>query len=340
MLKKIMWLVVLALFITIFYYHELIGYGLGQARGQFKVLWNAEPIEDILQRTSTPDTIRQKLSIINEVRAFAFDSLGLKPTKNYTTYYDQHGKDILWVVTACAPYEFEPVEWSFPLIGSFTYKGFFNLDEAISLAKELKEEGNDVEVSSVGGWSTLGWFKDPVLSNMLEGSIGSMANTIIHELTHGTIFVPDSMTFNENLASFVGRMGGVKFLEQKYGVNSEQVRAYESRLTDSNRFTRFMKTGAMQLDSIYKESKGLQENQLKKIKAAYINSFISNLDTVQFINPERYVEIVTSERINNAMFISFLNYRVRQEDFTLQLKKEFSGNLNKFVSHWKCQYPK
>lgn len=340
MLKKIAWVVLIVIIVAIVYYHKLIGYGLGQAKGQFNVLWNAEPIEEVIKRPATPDTIRQKLSIINEIRTFAFDSLGINPTQNYTTYYDQHGKDILWVVTACEPYKFEPIEWSFPIIGSFTYKGFFDFDKAIKLADDLKEKGYDIEVSSVSGWSTLGWFKDPVLSNMLEGSVGSMANTIIHELTHGTIFVPDSMTFNENLASFVGRMGGASFLEHKYGKRSEQVIQYKNKLSDSRRFTRYMKAGALQLDSIYNINESLSETQLEKIKSEYIKAFITNLDTVQFVNPGRYLEIVSSGHINNAMFISFLNYRERQDDFSKQLKTEFDGNLQKFVLYWRGQYPK
>ncbi|MCF6297052.1 MAG: aminopeptidase, partial [Flavobacteriaceae bacterium] len=95
-------------------------------------------------------------------------------------------------------------------------------------------------MSPVSGWSTLGWFKDPVLSNMLEGSVGSMSNTLIHELTHGTVFVPDSMTFNENLASFIGRKGAFKFLALTYGKNSLEASEYAARLSDSEKFTAYM----------------------------------------------------------------------------------------------------
>lgn len=340
MVKKISWGVLIVFVLVILYYHKLIGYGLGQAKGQFKVLWNAVPVEEVITAPATPDTIRQKLAIINEIRAFAFDSLGLKTTENYTTYYDQHGKDILWVVTACEPYKFEPIEWSFPIIGSFTYKGFFDLDKAVALADKLKAKGYDVEVSSVSGWSTLGWFKDPVLSNMLEGSVGSMANTIIHELTHGTIFVPDSMTFNENLASFVGRIGGVEFLEQKYGKSSQEVIKYQNRLSDSQRFTRFMKEGASQLDSIYQYLEGKPEKELEEAKTNFIASFITSIDTVQFLEPNRYTKIVTQDRVNNARFISFLNYRERQQEFALMLNQQFNGDLFKFVKYWQQQYPK
>ncbi|MCF6352690.1 MAG: aminopeptidase [Cyclobacteriaceae bacterium] len=339
MKNKIGWLSLLVLVSVILFFHELISYGIAQGKGQFHVLWNAQPIEEILNNPSTADTLKQKLALIAEIRNFAFDSLGLTPTKNYTTFYDQKGKEILWVVTACAPYQFKPKEWSFPIIGSFTYKGFFDIEKAKSLAQELKEEGYDVEMSSVGGWSTLGWFKDPVLSNMLEGSVGSLSNTLIHELTHGTLFIPDSMTFNENLASFIGRKGALQFLESKYGSNSKQANDYATRLVDSKKFTQYMVLSALQLDSIY-EAVETQPLAIKEAqKSSFMTYFKINVDTVNFQYPERYKKLFNGLEMNNAGFISFLNYRERQYEFGQQLDTEFNGDLQRFIAYWKATYP-
>ncbi len=339
MKTKFGWLVLLVLMSIILFFHDLISYGIAQGKGQFHVLWNAQPIEEILNNPSTADTLKQKLALIAEIRNFAFDSLGLTPTKNYTTFYDQKGKEILWVVTACAPYQFKAKEWSFPIIGSFTYKGFFDVEKAKSLAQDLKEEGYDVEMSSVGGWSTLGWFKDPVLSNMLEGSVGSLSNTLIHELTHGTLFIPDSMTFNENLASFIGRKGAFQFLESKYGRGSKQANDYAIRLEDSKKFTQYMVLSALQLDSIY-EAVETQPIAIKEAqKASFMTSFKINIDTVSFQYPERYKKLFNGLKINNAGFVSFLNYRERQHEFDTQLKYEFNSELSKFIGYWKAKYP-
>ncbi len=339
MMKKIGWGVLVALFILIFYYYELIGYGIAQGRGQFHVLWNAQPIEEVLSNPNVADSVKQKLLVVNEIRTFAFDSLGLTPTKNYTTYFDQQGKETLWVVTACTPYKFEPKEWSFPIIGSFTYKGYFDVEKAKKLSAQLSEAGFDVEMSSVSGWSTLGWFKDPVLSNMLEGSVGSMSNTLIHELTHGTVFVPDSMTFNENLASFIGRKGAFKFLVLKYGNRSQEAKEYADRLSDSEKFTKFMVQSANLLDSIYHaiETSSLEEKE--ESKSSFMALFKQKIDTVDFKNPERYKKLFNGLEMNNAGFISFLNYRERQTQFNEQLKQEFNNDLSKFIAYWKIRYP-
>ena len=223
MVKKIGFVIVLVLFITAAFNYELIVYGIGQGNGQFKILWNAQPVEKLLASNEVPDSLKQKIRLVEDIRQFAFDSLGLTRNENYTTIYDQKGKEILWVVTACEPYQFIPRIWSFPIIGSFTYKGFFDLEKAKKLAIELKEEGNDVDIRSVSGWSTLGWFKDPILSNMLFDDDGELASTIIHEITHGTLFIPDSMTFNENLASFIGNQGAIKFLSSTNGNDAPAV---------------------------------------------------------------------------------------------------------------------
>lgn len=339
MKKKITWIIIAVLLILITSFYELIGYGIGQAKGQFKVLWNAQPISELLESSTVPDSIKQKLLLVNEIRSYAFDSLGLTPSKNYTTFFDQKGKDILWVVTACDPYKFEPKEWSFPIIGSFTYKGFFEMEKAKQLAIELKEEGFDIEMSSVSGWSTLGWFKDPVLSNMLDGSVGTMSNTLIHELTHGTLFIPDSMTFNENLASFVGTKGALKFLEKKYGINAPEVIDYSNSLNDREKFTQYMVLGASLLDSIYVEIEHLPIEQKKQYKDSFIASFSTNIDTVNFINSDRYHQLFKTRKINNAGFISFLNYRERQHEFDVQLEHDFKGDLSKFIIYWRNMYP-
>ena len=339
MIKKIKWLLLITLLITLIYFYELISYGLGQAKGQFKVLWNAQPIVEVLERPAIPDSTKQKLLIVNEVRAFAFNELGLTPNENYTTYFDQEGKDILWVVTACDPYKFEAKEWSFPIIGSFSYKGFFEIEKAREFANRLKNEGFDVEMSSVSGWSTLGWFKDPVLSNMLNGTVGSMSNTLIHELTHGTLFIPDSMAFNENLASFVGTKGALLFLQKKYGNNAQDVLNYANRLDDRERFTQYMVLGAFKLDSIYNAIQNESMEQKEEHKQHFVALFKENIDTVSFINPQRYQQLFKGRDINNAGFISFLKYRERQHEFEAQLANDFSGDLSTFIMYWKELYP-
>ena len=336
--KRLLLFAAIILIILVAYNYKIIGYGLGQAQGQLQILWRAQPIEQVLADPGFPDSLKEALRLVPEIKKFAVDQLGLAPNDNYTTVYNQQGQEILWVVTACEPYRFAPLMWSFPLVGSFTYKGFFDHGKAVQLAKELQQEGYDVELRPVSGWSTLGWFNDPILSNMLADPPGELAATIIHELTHGTIFVPDSMTFNENLATFIGNQGALAFLQRQYGQNSAEYVQFNIRRHDSRLFTRHIVRGARLLDSLYQATSQLPDSVKEAGKEALIRQIASNLDTLTFINPTRYQGYFSRYRPNNAYFISFLNYRERQQEFARLLADSLDNDLAAFIRYWQQNY--
>lgn len=337
-ISKVGWLLLFCLAGIFVWQYELISYGISQAKGQLRVIWNAKPISDVLADPTFPDSLKSTLQLVDEIRAFAVDSLGLKQSDNYTTVYDQQGKEILWVVSACNPFAFEPKIWSFPLIGSFTYKGFFDKNKAIKLAQSLNKEGYDVHMRSVSGWSTLGWFKDPILSNMLTDGPGDFANTIIHELTHSTLFIPDSMTFNENLATFIGNKGAQKYLRLKFGENSSEYKSYINHQHDSQLFTGYIVNATGRLDSLYEKMKNKPDSVKAQMKDSFISELIRNIDTLDLVNKERYEAIYKKFRPNNAFFITFLNYRERQMDFDTLLLNESGGSLRNFIGYWKKNY--
>ena len=174
MIKRILLGFLAVVVILLFANFNLVSYAISQARGQLKIVWGARPVVECLNDPNFSPEFKKQLELIQEIRQYAFDSLGIKRTKNYTTFYDQHGKELLWVVTACDPFMLKPKEWSFPLIGTFSYKGFFNQQRATDLEHELKSEGYDTNIRNASGWSTLGWFKDPILSGMLDNDLGRL----------------------------------------------------------------------------------------------------------------------------------------------------------------------
>jgi predicted aminopeptidase len=124
------------------------------------------------------------------------------------------------VVTACAADSFTPHQWRFPLFGSFPYKGFYEEADARREAARLEKRGLDVWIRKVDGFSTLGLLSDPIYSFMTDYSLYALADLIIHEQTHATVFVKNQIQFNEELASFVGREGALAFIRSRYGENS------------------------------------------------------------------------------------------------------------------------
>jgi len=318
--------------------HQLMYYAYVQAKGQLNIIWHSEPVEEILKDPGFPDSLKIKLELIEEVKHFAVYDLGLKGIRNYTTYYDQQGEELMWVLSACQPFKLESYSWGFPILGRFTYKGFFRYDMALNEMEKLQKEGLDASIRTAGGWSTLGILRDPVLSNMLEGNTGTLADLIIHELTHGTIFIKDSIEFNENLASFIGNAGARLFLREKFGNSSPEHDTYNEKLEDHKKFTHYVLYGAARLDSLYDSftEEMLFEDKLHKKQAA-INEFVTDIQGLSF-NNEGYKHYFDDFTPDNTFFMSFLRYRGGQEVFENTLQREYNGDLPAYIEALKLEY--
>jgi predicted aminopeptidase len=331
-------LIVVAALTTI--YWELIIYGIRQGKGQLNIIWNARPVEEYLQNPQFPDSLKAKLVLINEVRRYAIDSLGLKDTKNYKTLFDQKGEEIMWVVTASEPFRLKAKEWTFPVLGAVPYKGFFVKQRAVALKEELQKEGWDVSIRNPGGWSTLGWFTDPILSKMLERSEGDLANLIIHEMSHATIFVKDSIDFNENLATFIGDRGAEKFLIHKYGTDSKEYKLYFSEDDDYLKFANHMLLATEKLDSLYNT---LSESDSKEkklaLKTALIQKIVSSLDTLSLTTDAKPSGRYQKQLPNNAYFMNFRRYQAKQDIFWEEYRNRFNSNLKNYIHYQSEKYP-
>jgi predicted aminopeptidase len=332
-IKKIIKFLLVTVLILLAVFHKLVFYGVGQLYGQLNIIWNAEPVEEVISRSSTPDSVKQKLNFIDEVRRFAMDSIGLKNSKNYTTFYDQKNKPVMFVVTGCLPYEMKAKEWWFPVLGNVSYKGFFEEEKAAKEERRLQLEGYDTDIYSPSAWSTLGFFKDPVLSNMLKRGPGRLAELIIHELTHATIYLESSVTFNENFATFVGERGAELFLNSKFGTDSEELKRYQGFLHDEEVYGNYMLQAANQLDSLYKSMPtGLGTYEKAKIKYTKIADIMSGIRHLPLKYPQRYLFDFTKDTLpNNTEFMAYMRYRKEQDVFQSAFEKLYQSNLRFFI---------
>ncbi len=338
MKKKIIYSILFVIAALLVWQYKLIAYGIAQGYGQVKVIWNAKPVEEVMADPSVPDSVKTQLRLIEEIRSYAFDSLGLKYSKNYTTFYDQHGEPILWIVTACEPFELKAKEWEFPLLGSFSYKGFFKLDKAKAEEARLKKEGYDTSIDEVAGWSTLGWFKDPILSEMLDRSAGSLANLIIHELTHGTLYVKDNVEFNENLASFVGDKGALQFLEVKYGKDSEEYKEYIQSDSRHHLYSEFVLKAAERLDSLYHTFKPNDSYTFKLTKKkALMGQIKEELQSFMDGLRKKRSRHKVGE-INNTYFMDYKRYNGEQDEFEKEFISSFHSDFKTYLAYLKKKY--
>jgi len=339
-LRWFWWTLLTVVIILVALYWELILYGFQQGQGQFNIIWNARPVEEYLNDPAFPDTLKARLELINEIRKYAIDSLGLKDTENYKTLYDQKGQEVMWVVIASEPYQLKPKEWKFPVIGSVPYKGFFKKERADNLKKELEEQGWDVIVRNPGAWSTLGWFTDPILSKMLTRSEGDLANLIIHEMSHATIFVKDSVEFNENLSTFIGDRGAEQFLLYKYGPQSKEYISYLQEDSDYLKYVDHMLRGAQKLDSLYAAMNDSDPlSQKKMLKENLIRRIVKNMDTLSLALTREPSARFKKSLPNNAYFINYRQYQGKQTDFAEEWKFKFDSDLKAYIAYLSDKYP-
>lgn len=338
--KKVV-VVLLLLFVSLIIGNcRLVSYGVKQGIGQIRIINNARPIDEIMADTTVSDDLKQKLLLVDEIKQFAIDSLGLNPSKNYNTLYDQKGEPILWVVGACPPYKLEAYKWKFPVVGSLPYKGYFKKEDALKEAQKLKEKGYDSRVGTASAWSTLGFFKDPILSEMLNQSEGQIARLVIHELTHSTLYVKGDAQFNENLATFVGDEGAKYFLRYKYGENSKQYMDYLGELTDVEKFSTHVLNGAKQLDSLYLTfSEKIAEKDKKQMKYELIQHIVNKLDTISFHIPQKFTKLQNPASLpNNAFFVGYITYHKDQGKIWDDFITKFNADFRKYLDYLKNTY--
>jgi predicted aminopeptidase len=346
MIKKTGLVIVVMLVALAIWQRELVSYGWMQARGQLHILWNTQPVDDILADPAYPDSLKKKIELIREIKRFSVDSLGLEPSGSYESFYDQHGKPILWVITACEPYQLIARKWHFPIIGTFSYKGFFEKDRADTLVAELKKEGLDTRIGEVSAWSTLGFLNDPILSSFLDRSEGSLAELIIHELTHGTLFIKNNLEYNENLADFVGEYGALRFLAWKYGTNAGQYKNYLATKAFYERYDEHILHGTRLLDSLYHSFKPETPLVVKdSLKWKTIQQIVDSSDTLTDQQVRSAVRLVKKRRLsklnlpNNAYFIGYLTYRKQQNRFRQEFETRFGSNFRRYLTYLKETYP-
>lgn len=307
----------------------MVSYGVSQLKGQLKIVYGAEPIQSIKSSNYLDSNIVGKLQYIDEVRRFAMDSLGFSHTKNYTTFYDQNNKPLMWVVTGCLPYEFIEKTWWFPIIGSVSYKGFFNEKSAIEEATNIAKEGYEYDIYNPEAWSTLGYFKDPILSGMLNRGPGKLAELIIHELAHATVYLPGEVELNENLATLAGELGALQFLKFKYGNGSTEVKRYANRLHDDDVYHIHMLNGFNRLDSLYKSMKGISDNRLRaRKKYRLISEILLEINRLPLNEKYRYLFDFENKKLpGNPDFMAFSRYRRQQESLKRSLVEKYQNNL-------------
>ena len=306
------------------------GYVVQQAWGQLQVMHNRQRITDMLRKRDLSPRRRRRLALVLRARQYAHRQIGLALTDAYTRFYDTGGKPMAHNISACDKTSLRPKIWRFPIVGGLPFIGFFDRREAVKAEQELKQQGLDTYLRPVPAFSSLGWFADPVYSQMLEGSEGRLVDTVIHEMTHTTMHLNNRSAFNESLAVFVGNQGALNFLAQLHGPNSQQVKKLASRIARRRRFSRLVSTLYRRLDRLYK---GPASRQQKLKKRQEIFAWAQARYKELFPDPAHWGRFVRRP-LNNAVLLSYGRYNTGLQ-FHYMVYRAMGRNLRRTVALYK-----
>jgi predicted aminopeptidase len=287
-----------------------------------KYLNRAVPLEKI---SDTDFTTR-----VHDIRRFAMEELGLKESRNYTNYVELDRDYLAAVVSASAKDSFSTYEWNYPVVGKMPYKGFFDIKGARKERIKLEKKGLDVWIRGVDAFSTLGWFKDPLYSYMRSYSVDRLADLIIHELLHATVFIKGKAKFNEELAEFTGSEGARLYMESRFGFESPEYNEMTAAETDNKKFIDIIQDLIARLDVLY--ASGADREKLLQEKKNIISAVQENFE-IEYDNnfkSERYRGFSKLE-INNAYLDLYRLYHPT-DNFYEDLYKRSGKDLAAFIT--------
>jgi predicted aminopeptidase len=310
---------------TISYYSQAV-------HGEYKILAHRQPVEKLIANPRTPAQLKDKLQLVLQLREFAQTELRLPVDGSYNKYVDVRRKYVVWDLQAAPEFSLEPKTWRYPLVGRLAYRGFFSEKSARENGSRLAKKGFDVYVDGVDAYSTLGWFKDPLLSTFMEDTEAELAELLFHELAHKRVFASGDTDFNEAFATTVGQEGVRRWLGSKG--RTALLEEHEMELLRDRQFVNLVMATRARLERLYGDAKArpAKPEQLRRQKQEVFDDL-----------RRRYAELKTewggysgydgwfANDLNNAKLNTVANYYDYVPGFQRLLKSN-GGDLEKFYA--------
>ena len=296
---------------------------------QSSIAYHSVPVEEVLEKEGMDLEAKEKIRLIQEVKHYGEEKLGLTRTKSYSKYFEVKGP-VLHVITASEKDCLKLYHWNFPITGKVTYKSFFTKEDVLKEKRFLEGKGYDTFVQQAGAYSTLGWLKDPIFSSMLQWGEATLANLILHEMTHASIYFKGQTDFNEQLATFVGNQGAIGFLIEKYGKESKEVVEAIRNQEDDLLFSRWIDQACQQLSNFY--SKEISRDEKIKGRKEIFCSLKGEFRKISF-KTDGYKNFEKLD-INNAVLLAYRRYIHRLEKFEV-LYEQLGRDTRKVVEYFK-----
>ncbi len=295
-----------------------IGYYAQSISGGYEVLSRREPIADVLQDPTVPQSVKDKLQVVLEIREFASRKLQLPDNDSYRTYVDLQRPYAVWNVFAAPEFSMQMKEWCFLFVGCVRYRGYFDEQAAQQYADKLKQENLDVYVTGIAAYSTIGWFDDPVLNTIIQREEIRLAGLIFHELSHQEVFVKGDTAFNEGFSVTVELEGVKRWLEFKD--SPELMQQYQQRKDRHKQFVTLVNQTRDRLEKLYNGDDDIDFKRKKK--SAIIDDMKQQYQDLKakwdgYAGYDRWF----AKPINNAQIAAVTTYRDYVPAFQVLLAK-------------------
>ncbi|MFO1324911.1 MAG: aminopeptidase [Burkholderiales bacterium] len=305
------------------------------AAGQLDILARAKPIPEVIGES--PDAaLRQRLARVQGIRAFASRELALPDNASYTRYADLGRPFVVWNVFAAPELSLKARQWCFPVAGCVNYRGYFKESEARDEAARLAADGDDVWVSGVPAYSTLGYFDDPVLSTFVRWPESEVARMVFHELAHQVVYAKDDTQFNESFAAAVEEEGVARWLRTQNNADLDAQVARNERLRQL--FRDLVRDARARLADVY--ASDAPDAAKRERKAAVFAAMRERYERAKAGEPglagfDRWFAGHAGGGPNNASVVSYSLYTGQLPAFRALLAEE-DGDLPRFYARVKA----
>ncbi|HEX5359870.1 MAG TPA: aminopeptidase [Fluviicoccus sp.] len=246
------------------------GYLAHLGQGQWQMLQQRQPVQALITHPDTPPTLVRKLESLQQIRAFA-GTLDLPASGQFDTYVDIHRPYALWSVQATPELSLQARSWCYWFIGCLSYRNFFDEARAEAFARKQQQQGDDTHIGRVAAYSTLGWFRDSLLSSQLNRREADLAELVFHELAHQVVYAKDDPVFNESFAEVVAQEGLRRYLAGR----PNDLAAVLKRLERQHRFAELVRSYRSDLQQLYQSAGSVEEKRAekKRILAAFQSAY-------------------------------------------------------------------
>ena len=300
------------------------------ASGHLTLMSKREPIAQLLNDDTLSKKRLEQISEVRSIRKFAYNRLKLPKNGSYTSFVELDREAVTWNIVATKKYSIDPIQTCFPFGGCVSYLVYFNKQRAEIEAEKHRKLDHDVHIIASPAYSTLGFFDDPIVSTMFNGSISSTAEVVFHELGHQKLFRKNNSAFNEAFASTIGEEGTRLWLKEKH---PGSLISYNGHVKKRWQFFNLLLMTSEELKKFYAVKQ--TDDELAKGKELIFNRLKQRYNKLKksWGGDKRFDRWFTKHPLNNAKLAVIGVYYKLVPDFSKRLKG-FDYDFQKFYDFY------